>query len=115
MADSTEVKVIKLETQSEIFLDRLFKLEDKVHVLEENHFKQVAILSKLAQSVDTLLITVSSLQIIVTDMKEVTAKIDKGLEVTKARFSIIIAILSAIGLATVTGLVKILFFLGVAG
>lgn len=103
--ESTEVRFIKLELAQEAHVERLEKLEVRALELEKNHNDQVGILAKLGQTVETLAETVSTLS-------ELTKELDKSQEVFKARFNIIIGILSTIGVAVVAGVVKLLFFTG---
>lgn len=103
--ESTEVRFIKLELGQEAHAERLDKLEERSDVLEKNHNDQIGLLAKLGQTVETLAETVSTLS-------ELTKELDKSQEVFKARFNIIIGILSTIGIAVVAGVVKLLFFTG---
>jgi iron-sulfur cluster repair protein YtfE (RIC family) len=103
--ESMEVRFIKIELAQETHQDRLNKLELRADALEKNHNDQVSILMKLGQTVETLAQTVSTLS-------ELTKELDKSQEVFKARFNIIIGILSTIGIAVVAGVVKLLFFSG---
>lgn len=103
--ESTEVRFVKLELAQEAHDERLVKLEHRALELEKNHNDQVGILAKLGQTVETLAETVSTLS-------ELTKELDKSQEVFKARFNIIIGILSTIGVAVVAGVVKLLFFTG---
>ncbi len=85
-----------------------FDLEEakaRISILEDNHSEQVNILAKLGQTVETLTSTVGTLN-------KLTSDLDKGQEVFKARFNIIIGILSVIGSAVIVGMVKLLFFTG---
>jgi hypothetical protein len=103
--ESTEVRFVKLELAQEAHDERLGKLEHRALELEKNHNDQVGILAKLGQTVETLAETVSTLS-------DLTKELDKSQEVFKARFNIIIGILSTIGVAVVAGVVKLLFFTG---
>lgn len=105
MSDSTEIRIVKLELGQEVIQDQLEKLENRVEVLEDDHSKQVNILVKLGQTVDTLAETVATLG-------RLTHDLDKSQDVIKARFNIVIAILAAIGGAVITGVVKLVFFSG---
>lgn len=106
MTDSNEVRFTKVEMNLHAIGTNLDKLEDRVEFLEDDHTKQVNILMKLGQTVEILLDTVSALS-------DLTKELDKGQEVFKARFNIIIGILGIIGASVLTGVVKILFFSGV--
>lgn len=101
--ESAEIRFVKLEFGLEANLARLSQLEDQVEILEKDHNDQVGILAKLGQTVETLADTVSTLS-------DLTKELDKSQEVFKARFNIIIGILSAIGAAVIVGVVKLLFF-----
>jgi hypothetical protein len=103
--ESTEVRFVKLVLAQEAHDERLGKLEHRALELEKNHNDQVGILAKLGQTVETLAETVSTLS-------DLTKELDKSQEVFKARFNIIIGILSTIGVAVVAGVVKLLFFTG---
>lgn len=103
--ESIEVRLVKLELGLEGNDGRLDQLEGKVHTLEKNHNDQVSILAKLGQTVETLAETV-------TTLSSLTKELDKSQEVFRARFNIIIGILSAIGIAVVAGVVKLLLFSG---
>jgi hypothetical protein len=103
--DSTEVRFVRLELGQEVQGEEISKLQDRVQVLERDHSEQVGILGKLGQTVETLADTVEALS-------KLTKELDKSQEVFKARFNLIVGILSTIGVAVIAGVVKLLFFSG---
>ena len=103
--ENTEVRFVRIELAQDAHGLRLDKLESRALELEKNHNDQISLLAKLGQTVETLAETVSTLS-------ELTKELDKSQEVFKARFNIIIGILSTIGIAVVAGVVKLLFFTG---
>jgi hypothetical protein len=100
-----EVRFVKLEMTQLAHSERLSGLDAKLKSLESNHSEQVGILARLKQTVDTLADTVITLS-------ELTKDLDKNQEVFTARFNLIVAILTTIGVAVVAGVVKLLFFTG---
>lgn len=103
--ESQDSRLVRVETIQDAVIATVSKLERRIESIENDHAEQIGILAKLSQTVDTLAETVSTLS-------ELTKDLDKGQEVVKARFNIIIGILSTIGIAVITGVVKILFFDG---
>jgi hypothetical protein len=103
--DSAEVRFVRLELGQEVQGEEISKLQDRVQVLERDHSEQVGILGKLGQTVETLADTVEALS-------KLTKELDKSQEVFKARFNLIVGILSTIGVAVIAGVVKLLFFSG---
>lgn len=105
---TNEVRFLKIELNNETTQGRLNKVEERVEVLENEHFDQVKVLDKLSTTVSILSQTVSTLS-------DLTKELDKGQEVFKARFNIIIGILSTIGIAVIGAAIKIIFFPGIGG
>lgn len=104
---STEIRFVRLELGHQANSVRLESVEDRVKSLEQNHSEQISVLARLGQTVEILADTVATLS-------ELTRELDKSQEVFRARFNITIAILSAIGIAVITGVAKLLFFTGAA-
>ncbi len=103
--ESNEVRFAKLEMQMETSNERIERFNNRVDRLEQADQEQLTILTKLGHTVETLAQTVATLNVL-------TRELDKGQEIFKARFNIIIGILSAIGVTVMAGVVKILFFAG---
>lgn len=103
LTDTNEVRFVKIEMTQMAQTDRLISLDNKISLLESNHSEQVGILARLGQTVDTLADTVNTLSILTKDL-------DKSQEVFKARFNLIVGILTTIGIAVITGVIKLIFF-----
>jgi uncharacterized coiled-coil protein SlyX len=101
LADSTEVRLVKLELSSEHKEEAILNLQSRTAALENKNSEQVNVLGQLSQTVNTLTITVAALN-------KITAEIAKSHDVIKARFDYVIAILSTIGITVVSGVVAML-------
>lgn len=105
--ENSEIRLVKIELSQTNLESRLDKLEMRTAVIEGNHSEQVQIMARLNHTVENLVKSV-------TDLIQLTKALESGQLVFSTRFNIVIGILTIIGSATVAGVIKLLFFPGVA-